>query len=721
ERLNQTATTQPALFVIEYSLAKLWMALGLSPRAFIGHSIGEYVAACLSGVFTLADALKLVAARGRLIQSLPGGAMLSVPLAEPEITGYLSADIALAAVNAPNRSVVSGPEDAIGELETRLRSEGVQSRRLVTSHAFHSRMMDPIVDEFTRITGTIKLNAPQVPYLSNVTGAWISEAQATDASYWAAHLRHAVRFDDGVSLLLRSYSGVLLEVGPGRTLTTLAAQRASKHPGRVLLSSLRPAQESHSDIEYLLKTVGKLWLAGVDVRWEQLQFGQQRNRLALPTYPFERKRYWIEASPKLSKTLGSHNDQGQDKHKGDVFSMAANQNENLIANQPAIPPRSARRNNLVSELKIAFKNLTGIETESMDIHATFFELGADSLLLVQISQLIQDRFNIKITFRRLFEDLTTLDSLAGFIETELPEEALEEFDAPAAPPARQEVINEMPIASQHAPAPPKVEARQCALRAPAPAVEQGIPQATPRPAPQVAPQIAPEVAPQQPARRSNGSNGHAYPAQYGQAANVPEPLANSNSVERIFNQQLQVMSQIVSDQISALRYGAGSNGNGPRTVEQETVEAIFVETREPGAVAPVASANGSGAQAVDANAGANAQARSHQSREVASKDQPEPFIPYKPLDVKPAAGLSARQQEYLNAFTERYTKRTAKSKALAQAARPRLADTRLSSNFRSTIKELVYPIYCERSADSRVWDVDGHEYVDLAMGYGVHL
>jgi natural product biosynthesis luciferase-like monooxygenase protein/amino acid adenylation domain-containing protein/non-ribosomal peptide synthase protein (TIGR01720 family) len=737
ERLNQTAITQPALFVIEYSLAKLWMALGLKPGAFIGHSIGEYVAACLSGVFTLADALKLVAARGRLIQGLPGGAMLSVPLAESEISRFLSSDISLAAVNSPTRCVVSGPAEAIEELETSLLSKGIQGRVLPTSHAFHSQMMEPVLGEFIKVTETIKLSPPQIPYLSNVTGKWISEAEATDPNYWAAHLRRAVRFDEGVKELLKAQSGILLEVGPGRTLTTLAAQQAGKHPGCILLTSLRSGRESDNDIEFLLKIAGRLWLAGVNVEWEQLQFGLQRNRVTLPTYPFERKRHWLEAP--RGDTPGSHNDQAQDNQKGDIFSMAANQKETAISNQPATPPHSARRDNLIKELKIAFKGLTGIETESMDVHATFFEMGADSLLLVQVSQLIQDRFNTKITFRRLFEDLTTLDSLAGFLESEMPEEALEEFTPLPAPPATGDQEGErdtgIPIMPQHTEAPPSVEARQSALPSPVISssnlsVEQNVPQPAAKPALR-----APSQQP------GNGSNGHAYQGCHEQVAagpvaqpraqanGGPAPLAQGNTVERIFSQQLQVMSQIVSEQISALRYGSGANGNAASHLshstssdaqaneqgviisgtpdEQNTVDAIYVETREPMVVAPDTQAKSS--------------AHSCQSNAAASKLQPEPYIPYKSLDVRQSTGLSVRQQEYLNAFIERYTKRTAKSKMLAQSARPRLADTRLSTGFRSALKEMVYPIYSDRSVDSRVWDVDGNEYVDLAMGYGVHL
>ena len=261
--LNQTWLTQPALFVIEYALAKLWMEWGIEPRAMIGHSIGEYVAACLAGVFSLEDALALVAARGRLMQELPSGAMLSVALDEEQVRGLLGVRLSIAAVNAPSMCVVSGPAEDVDELDGQLKDQGTACQRLHTSHAFHSAMMEPILESFTRLIQKIKLQAPTIPYISNVSGTWITEAQATDASYWARHLRQAVRFGDGVRELMKEPSLVLVEVGPGQTLTTLARRNLEKSSERAVLSSLRPSQNRKSDVEFILETLGRLWLAGV--------------------------------------------------------------------------------------------------------------------------------------------------------------------------------------------------------------------------------------------------------------------------------------------------------------------------------------------------------------------------------------------------------------------------------------------------------------------------
>ncbi|MDZ8091985.1 MAG: SDR family NAD(P)-dependent oxidoreductase [Nostoc sp. DedQUE05] len=287
EKLQQTDITQPALFIIEYALAQLWISWGISAQAMIGHSIGEYVAACLADVMSVEDALRLVAARGRLMQQLPFGAMLSVPLPEAEVRGLLNENLSLAASNAPALCVVSGTNDAIDALQNQL--QGIDCRRLHTSHAFHSPMMETILEPFEKEVSKVKLNPPKIPFISNVTGTWITAEQATDPNYWARHLRSCVRFSEGISALLQEPNRILLEVGPGHTLSTFA----KKHSEPIALSSLRHPQEKHSDVAFLMNTLGKLWLSGVNVDWSGFYAHERRHRLPLPTYPFERQRYWI--------------------------------------------------------------------------------------------------------------------------------------------------------------------------------------------------------------------------------------------------------------------------------------------------------------------------------------------------------------------------------------------------------------------------------------------
>src|SRR5215213_5611651 len=244
ERLKQTIVTQPALFVIEYALAQQWMSWGVMPAAMIGHSIGEYVAACLAGVLDLEEALTLVALRGRLMQSLPPGAMLVLAMPEDEVQSLLAGrELSVASVNAPSLCVVSGPIAAVDELEQELNGRGTASRRLHTSHAFHSAMMHSIVDAFVAEVARVKFRAPQIPYLSNVTGTWITE-EVTEPQYWGRHLRDCVQFNSGLIELLQDKDRVFLEVGPGRTLTTLLRHHPQKGTNRVVLNSLPHADES---------------------------------------------------------------------------------------------------------------------------------------------------------------------------------------------------------------------------------------------------------------------------------------------------------------------------------------------------------------------------------------------------------------------------------------------------------------------------------------------
>ncbi len=292
EDLRQTGLTQPALFAVEYALACLWRALGVEPSAMIGHSIGEYVAACLAGVFSLEDALALVAERGRLMQSLPLGAMLAVPLGEDALRPYLGRGVDLASLNTPSACVASGPPPAIAELEQELRRRGVTASRLHTSHAFHSAMMEPILAEFADRVAAVPRSAPRLPFVSNVSGDWITAEEACDPGYWARHLRAPVRFAEGVRRLGERGNPVLLEVGPGRTLASLARQQGLED--LVAIHSLRPPKEAAADREVLLAALGRLWIAGVLIDWPRLHAGTCRRRVPLPTYPFERERYWVE-------------------------------------------------------------------------------------------------------------------------------------------------------------------------------------------------------------------------------------------------------------------------------------------------------------------------------------------------------------------------------------------------------------------------------------------
>ncbi|MCG5442013.1 SDR family NAD(P)-dependent oxidoreductase [Micromonospora sp. NIE79] len=295
ERLVETRYTQPALFTVEYALAVLWQAAGVRPAAMIGHSIGEYVAATIAGVLSLPDALRVVAGRGRLMQSVPTGSMLAVALDESVVAAQLPAGLAVATVNGPGTCVVAGPTAAVEAFAATLDGK---SKMLRTSHAFHSPMMDPILAEFTALMGTVTLRPPTLPFLSNVTGTWITAEQATDPAYWTAHLRQPVRFGDCVATLLAAGTWQLLECGPGRQLASLARMQVARAAPELRplapLSSLPGPGDGTGDLATLLGAAGALWSAAVPVRFDD---DPAARRVPLPTYPFERRRFWIDPDP----------------------------------------------------------------------------------------------------------------------------------------------------------------------------------------------------------------------------------------------------------------------------------------------------------------------------------------------------------------------------------------------------------------------------------------
>lgn len=294
--LQQTQYTQPALFSVGYALAKQWEAWGVKANGMLGHSVGEYVAATVAGVFSLEDALTLIAKRGELISRLPCGSMVAVQLSESEVRTYIESEpLDIAAVNTPNKTVVSGDENAIKTLEKKLTLSNVAHQRLSTSHAFHSRHLEPMLNDFRKAVSLCELHAPQIPFISNVSGHWITEDEAVRADYWVGHLRDAVNFRDGIKNLSAEGEWIFLEVGPGQSLGKFVQQ--SGVSGRVIPSLPSPrAEAQRSDYGDLLSAIGALWESGLWIDWQSFYGEEKRRRIPLPTYPFQRQRYWLEAN-----------------------------------------------------------------------------------------------------------------------------------------------------------------------------------------------------------------------------------------------------------------------------------------------------------------------------------------------------------------------------------------------------------------------------------------
>ena len=451
-RVTDTIIAQPAIFTIEYALAQLWMSWGIRPAAMLGHSIGEFVAACLAGVFSVEDALALVAARGRMMQDVPAGGMLSVRLPESELRSRINGTISLAAVNAPSLCVVAGPFNALEEFERKLSAEGIACRRLVTSHAFHSAMMDPIIEPFTARVSQVRLNPPQIPYVSGVTGAWITERETTDPAYWARHFRQAVQFSAGVTEL-RKKAGMLLEVGPGNVLTTLSRQHTGGSSDQVVVASLSDGFAGEGDAASLMNAVGSLWLGGAQPTWKALHAEEQRQRVSLPTYPFERKRYWLDASAREIESIAGST---TPKETWNEAAQAASTRPPIseerepvtsptqtVSTAGVAPNRATKLRTMLSEI---FEDLSGMQISQADGSTTFLEMGFDSLFLTQVTQSLQTKFNLKITFRQLLGDQSTLDSLAEYVDAKLPANVFAE-----APPANAPTAVTSPAAAKLAP------------------------------------------------------------------------------------------------------------------------------------------------------------------------------------------------------------------------------------------------------------------------------
>lgn len=294
EQLAQTAIAQPALVAIEYALARQLQAFGFVASHYIGHSLGEYVAACLSGVFGLNAMLRLVALRGRLMQSMPKGSMLAVGLDREALEPYIGDGVGFAAENTPTTSVLSGPTPQIQALKARLDELGHASRLLVTSHAFHSSMMEPVVQEFEVAVRAARPSKPTHPFVSNLTGELITGEEAIDPKYWGRHLLNPVRFHQGLETLAEQGVQVFVEVGPGNTLATLARRTLSGRPTKVVVTeTVRHPRISGNDLDFLLGAVGRLHCAGVPVEWIKCCPYDAPRRVSLPTYSFERERHWL--------------------------------------------------------------------------------------------------------------------------------------------------------------------------------------------------------------------------------------------------------------------------------------------------------------------------------------------------------------------------------------------------------------------------------------------
>jgi len=666
QALVPTSVTQPAIFMLEYALARMWMSWGIVPSALIGHSVGEWVCAALAEVMALPDALGLVVERGRRMQALPAGSMLSVKLPAGALAPRLPAGVVIAAENAPGLCVASGPTEDIARLEAELAAGGVAARRLVTSHAFHSAMMDPVVEPMAARLAEVRLAPPRIPILSTVTARWLTDAEATSTRYWAEHLRRPVRFAPAVCELLAEPRRVLIEIGPRQALSTLARQALDGKTKRALppaIPSLADAAEREP--EAIAAALGQLWTLGQPIDWSGYRGHERRRRLPLPTYPFQRQRHWVDApvsapnltvtpSPALAPNLMLPSNLA---HAPSAVAAPTAAPVAVIAHVPTLempvpmsiavpsaPPTVAqdRRPRMLALVCELVEEVSGTDVTGVDPGTPWLELGLDSLTLTQLALQIQRAHAIKVTFRQVMENYPTIASLAALLDERLPADA---------------------------PAPTAAEA---AAASPTPAAAAGM----------------------------NGT-----PIAFTLPAGVAgEP---SSYVRQVIDQQLAVMAQ----QLAIL----GGGGAG-----------------QPAAIAAPAAVRPAPPAQAQAAAPRPAAAPPVVSTTPPAKNEDEPPAGPVNYDVKKAFGAIARihtvvdeltpqQRARLDALTTRYTARTRRSKEYTTKHRGHMADPRVVNGFRPLTKELTYQIVIERSRGSRVWDLDGNEYIDILSGFGMSL
>lgn len=592
--LTKTANTQIALFTICYALYRQLCQLGVQPTHLLGHSIGELVAATVSGVFDLETAVKVVLTRGRVMQTQPSGAMAAVRANPSDVAPLLPDDVVIAADNAPDSCTISGPSAQINAAIQALQAKKIGVKPLVTSHAFHSPMMDTAAEEFAQALESVSLHTPRVPFISCVTGDWIRDDQAVDIHYWAQQIREPVQFRSGCGKVTELGSYIAIEVGPQQVLSgllnmtqiTLNEDDAVPTGGVQLL----PEPAKAGEYERFMSALGRLWQYGVNVDFGQLGT-VGRYTPELPKYPFQHKTFEIQPDSSLHAQMPMPA----------VNPVAINNTA-----QGVVSVNSA----ILKQLKDLFSEASGMDLESASSTESFFELGFDSLFLTQSIAKIKKKFKVSITFRQLMNDCNNLQSLADYLEKE------------------------------------------------GAAVDMAVSQPVPKPV-------------DLPSATMNS-----VPAE---VSNVHLSQAGDNSLVALFSQQLQ----LINNQMAMLNSGMlqGQIGTAAQTTQPAADEPKPV------------------------------------TLEKATK-KIKPFGAGVRINVKRTNDLTPEQQKNLDTLSARYINKFSASKAFAQKNRPHLADPRVVSGFRPTLKEIIFPIVVEKSQGAYLWDIDGNQFIDVTCGFG---
>jgi amino acid adenylation domain-containing protein/non-ribosomal peptide synthase protein (TIGR01720 family) len=593
ELVHQTRYTQPALFALEYALAQLWASWGIQPAVVIGHSVGEYLAACVAGVLSLEDGLGLISERARLMQELPPGTMAAIfcseTVATEAIEPYRDA-VAIAAINAPELVVISGESEPLQEALAALTRQDVDHQLLKVNRAFHSPMVKAVSDELLQAVAAVELGPARLPLISNLTGTRVATGDTLDTDYWCRQTLAPVRFMDSVQAVSAETAQVFLEIGPKPVLTGLARQclmTDSSQP-RWAFSLCRGEDDSRQ----MLAAVAELFAAGCDIDWDRLDHPFQLRSVSLPTYPFQHKHFRIGAAA----------DKKVDRPAQPPVAAVAS-----VEDPPAAATGGDRYSTLLLRLRTIIHEITGIDLDDIEPDLNLFSMGLDSIMLVRLRQAVERDYGVRISMSELNQSLSTTAAIAARLDHSLPEE-----QAPAREKIAATETHRSPLADS--------------------------------------------------ARLGLGTDGAA----------------------ELISMQLNIMAQ----QLELL---AGATGTVADSRPRPTSSLVAARPKQ------------------------------GDEREPSGHGRKQSSLPYKRLGSAQELELRDQQQQHVRSLIASYTGKTRGSKRLTQTYRPVFANIRNIAGYRQEWKELIYQIVVDRATGARFWDVDGREYLDMTMGFGVYL
>ncbi|MDP4180244.1 MAG: aminotransferase class III-fold pyridoxal phosphate-dependent enzyme [Bacillota bacterium] len=613
ETLDRTIYTQPVIFSVEYALFKLWESFGIKPSYVIGHSIGSYCAACIAGVISLEDAVMLVASRGKIVQSLPDIGMMGTLMTNEEnvislIRDSGFSDVSIAAVNNQEIVTISGIKESVEKILAKAKENKIFVERLAISHAFHSPLIKPALQEFKQVLSKITFSRPKIPLISDLTGKKAEPSEIMSPEYWLNHITNPVRFYDAIKTIEKEGPQIFVEIGAKAILSGFTQESIDKKD-ILCLPSLR---DSKPPWEQMSSSIILLYKFGINLNWDAIWGYKKLKRSILPNYPFQKKKFWFKQSESRDTNLLLQNNQYYHTQNSQNNQMKVNFNERGMEAQ------SMDSKLLENELKTLINEISGLEIAEIASDTDLFTYGFDSLMLVQLRNRIEKKYKVNVTLNKFMTDLRSVKIIADYLNEKMPKSV------------------------QH---------------------------------------TVSDISTQKPLLSNNNLSTIIPSDKY--LANSAQPQLDG-SLQGIFNQQLLVM-QMQLDTLSKFTGGTPSNGPYPESRYQQ----VPYETSK--------------------QAETNAK---NESTEPASftlramKFDDDPF--------------TYDQKIFVSDLVKRYNSRTQKSKEFAQKNRAFLSDWISSLNFRMSFKDLIYPIQSSHSNGSRIWDVDGNEYIDMAIGYGVN-